>query len=395
MEPTTSQQWRIQTQDRGGSPYVTLIRGTTKDRVSISLGHVSEEDAAYALDVIRREDARTLGTPRHDRILRVVREHEPNRRVEVARKFLLDRASDMVDEVLGHEDHGAMRVSEYHARVYWPQREVSASKATVRAETGFWRQILASNVGSTRLRDLDAWLWESYVEALQARGPSARTAALHKATYKAMLEFAHRKGHVKEVHKFFVIKGSTKRTRKQEEPLTLEEVARLLAVADPMRRCMWAVGVGQGLRPGELTRCRVEDFDLDAAVMDVRGTKTEASADVVPLTPLTVREVRRYLAHLGNPTSGLLFSYRGSQIEDYGCSLATDVEEAKIDKHVTPYLLRASFATIAWCLGIPKDVARRILRHTSEAMIDRVYCRPRPRDLAKHLKAFELVDQAA
>ena len=43
---------------------------------------------------------------------------------------------------------------------------------------------------------------------------------------------------------------------------------------------------------------------------------------------------------------------------------------------MTPYLLRHSFATIAWSIGVEKDVARRILRHTDLMTLENVYCRP-------------------
>ena len=42
----------------------------------------------------------------------------------------------------------------------------------------------------------------------------------------------------------------------------------------------------------------------------------------------------------------------------------------------------------AWSLGIERDVTRRILRHVDEKMLDEVYCRPRPEELAERVKAF-------
>ena len=56
-----------------------------------------------------------------------------------------------------------------------------------------------------------------------------------------------------------------------------------------------------------------------------------------------------------------------------------------------PYLLRHSFATLAWALDVPKDVARRVMRHTNDRMLDEVYTRPRPRDLVARLERFDLV----
>ena len=79
-----------------------------------------------------------------------------------------------------------------------------------------------------------------------------------------------------------------------------------------------------------------------------------------------------------------------TSVSGYKRSLETAAERAAIGHKVTPYLLRDSFATIAWSLGIDKDVARRILRHTDEKMLDEVYCRPRPADLVERVAAFDL-----
>ena len=38
------------------------------------------------------------------------------------------------------------------------------------------------------------------------------------------------------------------------------------------------------------------------------------------------------------------------------------------------------------------DVARRVLRHTDDKMLDRVYCRPRPAELVRAVAAFDLPD---
>jgi integrase len=55
-----------------------------------------------------------------------------------------------------------------------------------------------------------------------------------------------------------------------------------------------------------------------------------------------------------------------------------------------PYLLRHSFATIAWSLGLDIDTARRIMRHTDTKMLDRIYTRPRPKDLVARAAAFDV-----
>lgn len=60
----------------------------------------------------------------------------------------------------------------------------------------------------------------------------------------------------------------------------------------PQHRCLFAVAIGQGLRPSEAVSLRWEDVSPDS--LRVRGTKTLISDSVVPLTDLSRREVERW-----------------------------------------------------------------------------------------------------
>jgi integrase len=268
-----------------------------------------------------------------------------------------------------------------------------------------WRQkigkrgILDGELAGVRLRDLTAHRWDQWQEA-QTR-LSGRSRAIVRAAYAALLTHAERSGHIAEAHRFYRIKGATKRTRPQSDPLDVDEVRRLLAVADPMRKAMWAVGVGQGLRPGELVRCEWGDIDWTDRVLAVRGTKTNDSAAVIPLTPLAHDALRALWVRLGQPSSGRCFTYGGNGLErepskarpfvSYKRALESDRKAAKIGRKVTPYLLRHSFATIAWSLGIDRDTAKRIMRHTAgSSLLDRVYVRPPPRTLVAKVAAFDV-----
>ena len=63
-----------------------------------------------------------------------------------------------------------------------------------------------------------------------------------------------------KLHIFERIVGATVNVR-EIKPLTVEEVPRLLDAAhSPMHRAIFAVGIGQGLRPGEIPLLRWEDI---------------------------------------------------------------------------------------------------------------------------------------
>ena len=128
--------------------------------------------------------------------------------------------------------------------------------------------------------------------------------------------------------------------------------------------------------------------------MQVRGSKTEAANARIPITPIALPHLRALWMELGQPETGPVFvaasgaPYASST--GYRKALETALRRAGIGRRITPYQLRHSFATIAWAAGIPKDVARRILRHTDSRMLDAVYERPSAAQLAARVSGLTL-----
>jgi integrase len=391
--------WRLGSKARSQGRYWFLETGRGAERRSLSLGYVTEAQAQACLDTMHREEERTAGTPDYGRVFRL---HERN--AELAIEFLIyDKMGELGSTL---SDFGALTVAAYFDEVFWPVRsdnrtDIGVAPSTAAAELGYWRQkdkgqgILDGEIGWTRMRDLNDQHWVHWEEA-QAQ-LSGRSKALRRAAYAALLAHARKQGHITFRPEFFRIKGATKRTREQSDPLSLEEVLKLMEAAErdssPMRgatrRTMWAVGAGLGLRPGELVRVEWQDVDWDARTLAVRGTKTDESADTIPMTPLAYRELRALWDRCGEPKAGRCFLYNGRPFKEFRKALREDKAAAGIERTVTPYLLRHSFATIAWSIGVEKDVARRILRHTDLMMLEKVYCRPRPADLVERVAAFD------
>jgi integrase len=127
---------------------------------------------------------------------------------------------------------------------------------------------------------------------------------------QALLNYAHRQKHI-DGHvdlSVFRIEGSTKTVLKKADPLTLEELQKLMDASSPKHRVMWAVGAGEGLRPSELRRMCWEDVRFASPTLVVRGEKTEAAAAEIPLTPLAFRELRAWWMRQGQPSEGPVFT---------------------------------------------------------------------------------------
>jgi integrase len=411
--------WRKEPVKSGGGVSWRLIAGRAGDRVRLNLSRVTEGQAEAAC--IAMQAAEADGTAL--RVLALA-----HRDAEGAVRHLISDAAEARFLPEDAVDHGAMTVTEYFDRVFWPVRvdpgsPIGVAPSTAEAELGYWRHkggrnglaerrgILDGEIGPTRLRDLSDQQWERWQESNP--GLSGRAKVLRRNAYAVMLAWARRQGHTTFRPEFFRIRGSTKRTRVQSDPLDVDEVRRLLEAAGvddvPLRgathRAMWAVGVGQGLRPGELVRVEWSDVDWTAHILQVRGTKTEESAAPIPMTPLAHRELQALWVLLGKPKAGRCFLYhrdrdpakerkkptKGPQpFTEYKKALEADALAAGIARKVTPYLLRHSFATLAWSLGIPQDTARRVMRHCDLKMLDRVYTRPRPAELVARVAGFDV-----
>lgn len=326
-------------------------------------------------------------------------------------------------------DYAGMTLQNYQEAHYLPWRAKTNPRTWV-SEASHWRKILKpkpDGLGDVRLRELlEPRVVYRWLEALRAEAsggdrvgvgkhmprPTKPASGAYKrllrAALQALLKQAYLEGHLDQLVRLgeVQIKGSTKRALQQVDPLSIDELVRLMdAASTPKHRAMWGVGAGQGLRPSELQRMCWEDIRWASRTMLVRPDdsgegKTASSVAEIPLTPVSFRELRSYWLHLGQPLGGLIFPSRALDGEGdptaysdgsaYKRALAGSATRARIGRPVTPYLLRHSFATIAWTLGIEKEVTRRIGRWTDETMLDKVYSRPRPADLVARVAAFDV-----
>ena len=77
--------------------------------------------------------------------------------------------------------------------------------------------------------------------------------------------------------------------------MLIDQVYLLLAATPNTMHCaLFAVGIGAGLRPSEILSMRWEDVNMEEMTATIRGSKTAASAAVIPLTNLAARELMRW-----------------------------------------------------------------------------------------------------
>lgn len=148
-----------------------------------------------------------------------------------------------------------------------------------------------------------------------------------------------------------------------------------------------------GLRPGEAGIVQGKDVDLTAGLLHVRGTKTKAADRYVPIS----EKLRSYLEGLARDQYAVVNASGGPTTKDSRHALwkrflrELNIEagarvgrphlhsphdlpmEDLLAPDLQPYLLRHTFCTDLEAAGIPINVARDLMGHSSIAITSKIY----------------------
>jgi integrase/recombinase XerD len=212
-----------------------------------------------------------------------------------------------------------------------------------------------------------------HLRTLHTRGLSARSQARHLAA-------------LRQFHRFLLAEklATQNPTALAETPklprtlpvyLTLEEVDRLIAAADPSTpegardRAMIELLYATGLRVSELCSLTFESLNLEAEFLIARGKGRKER--LVPVGRSAQQAVQRFLAGprqaiLGNRQSRYLFVTRKGGAITRQCfwhRLGIRARQAGITKRLSPHKLRHSFATHLLARGADLRVVQALLGH--------------------------------
>jgi integrase len=209
---------------------------------------------------------------------------------------------------------------------------------------------------------------DAYVAQRRGEGASNHTISKEFDMLAAMLRLAKRAGcypgDVDALRPPDLVPGYRPRTR----ALTWVELPALLAQLVPRRAAFVQAVVALGTRRSEVFRLPATAGEVTAVL--IPGTKTAGAYRMVP-----VLSVYRELWEAAAPYLPL------EPWPNLSRDLAAACERAGIAP-VTPNDLRRTHATLLVERGVDRDVVRRLLGHTTTAMVDRVYGQPRVTALA-------------
>jgi site-specific recombinase XerD len=202
----------------------------------------------------------------------------------------------------------------------------------------------------------------TYVEELMARGRSASWVIMRLAA----LRFLYRKTLGQPDKISFV--SYPKRHIPLPTVLSLDEVGALLgAIRDYRCQAVVMVLYGAGLRITEALALEVTDIDGSRGVIRVRHGKGNKAREA-KLSPSLYQWLRQYWARERPPAPYLFASRKTGKVavaETIRAALVHAAKAAWIKKHVTPHVLRHSFATHLLEQGTDVRVVGALLGHAS------------------------------
>lgn len=166
--------------------------------------------------------------------------------------------------------------------------------------------------------------------------------------------------------------------------LTAEEAERLwqeLRQRNPHRAAHLAWFLGTGARLGEAVRAQRDHVQTDRVY--IPGSKTQASAQTIPITDIMRRWIERALADAPGGDDELLLAPWLNITRDLRS--ACQAAGAPI---VTANDLRRTMVTWHYHQGVPPFLLAKLARHTTTAMVQRVYAQHDDDALAAMLAAY-------
>ena len=129
--------------------------------------------------------------------------------------------------------------------------------------------------------------------ALLAKRLSAKTVNHRTKTLRLVFEFAVRQRHIWQNPAAFVkaVRNNEPRVRR---PFTLDEVRKLLEIADPEWQTLIKLGLYTGQRLGDLVRLTWGDVDFDRELITLTTAKTRRRL-IIPMARPLLEHLRRYL----------------------------------------------------------------------------------------------------
>jgi integrase len=237
---------------------------------------------------------------------------------------------------------------------------------------GHWTRILEGEDEATykpfRLATLTPRHVLEFIQRRREEGAGENTIGKAVVALLTVLKLAKRREDWKGDTDALVPPSFLPEYKPRERWLPRAEVQALLAALLPDRAARMALAVATGANKSEAAKVRREDVDLEAGVVLLRGTKTEARWRRVVVAMPWQRDLLEYALRHGEGEGGLLFRPWTSQWRD--------VHEACESAGIAPVSSNDWRRTFShWCRaeGLSLETIAPLMGHTTTQMVQKVY----------------------
>lgn len=274
------------------------------------------------------------------------------------------------------QPESAMRVTDFIEHHYLPHVQ-----ATLRASTykdyrkDVFEKHLKSRLGDLRLRDFRTVHGQKILASIS--GVGHKTLLRVKSFLSGAFKHAKRQGILDGENPMRDASVPGRPAKFKGEVYSIDEIEHMLVVLPEPSRTIIAVAALTGLRLSELRGLRWRDYDGETLTVSrsvwrthVQPTKTEASADTVPVLPLLQRvfKVHRTKVKDSSPEAYVFAGERrGAPLNLANLAarvIKPTLEKADVSRNWKGWhAFRRGLASTLYSLGVPPKTIQAIMRH--------------------------------
>jgi integrase len=224
------------------------------------------------------------------------------------------------------------------------------------------------HLGNVAMDDLSVEHVQRWLTTLTEKGLAPATVRKYKESFGYAMKraVAERRIQWNPVEHAETVKGKSA----ERNPWSADETRAFLTASRPSRCWIaYVVAAHTGLRVSEICTLKWDHIDFEKGLVNVPGTKTEASANVLPL-PRPVSEALKARKAMQQPPSPyVLPNAKGKPLapETVSHEFVRDVRSAGL-RQITFHDLRHGAATLLHGAGVHPEVIQKVLRHKTRRM---------------------------
>jgi integrase len=310
---------------------------------------------------------------------------------ELATKRLAERKMDAILARINDLNYRPGRVATFGEFIErWKAEVLTTQKASsVRAVRSHLKCYIVPELGKIRLDQFSVENQQRFITRMPERAVSKvvsrKTIQNVLGTLSAILTTARNWGYTCEPIKLEHLRLPARGVKYEAPSFTVEQLQRILTVAEEPWRTLFCILTMDGLRAGEALGLQWSDIDLDRGLLHIRrsvwygkiqAAKSEASETVLPIPDALVAVLRDYRAQWKPNPKGFLFVTRNGQPPS---------SNKVVEYHLWPILdalgiprcgvhaFRHSHTALLLDTGATPKVVQRQLRHSDARTTLEIY----------------------